>query len=115
MSRLSAAVAALLVGASTLLFPPSAAASIEDCPVRSLCGWTGSNFTGQVTTFNPGVLCANTFPVASVANTYPSIGVQAVLSVYSGPDCTGVRLAVVRPGQSQPFLGQPGFSVSTPS
>jgi hypothetical protein len=114
MRRLRAVFAVLTMGAVTILVAPSAEASLEDCPASSLCGWSGTGFTGPMTTFRPAVLCTNTPPIRSAANTYPGTGIQAILSVYSGPDCTGTPLVVLRGGQSQPFLTQPGLSVSTP-
>jgi hypothetical protein len=86
--------------------------TLASCPVGSLCGWSGSYFTGPMTTFG-GAPCVNSpIPLRSVANTY-GWGWLVVLSVYSGPNCSGTRLGSVGSGQSRPFLPGVGVSVST--
>jgi hypothetical protein len=106
------ALATMLMVATTVVFAPAASAAIEDCPNLGHCGWSDYNFSGQMTTFSPGSGCTNApFPLASVANTFPKFGVQAVFTVFSGSDCTGTRIATVRGEESYSFLAQPGFSV----
>ncbi|WP_407701612.1 hypothetical protein [Thermomonospora amylolytica] len=78
-----------------------------------MCGWSGTSFTGTMTTFSAGAGCLNSpIPLRSVANTY-GFGFMAVMNVYSGPNCTGTLLATVRPGDSVPFLFSWGSSVHT--
>jgi hypothetical protein len=114
-----AAGISLLIGVAALAAPAAAdtpwslAAGIDDCAPNSLCGWEGSNFSGRVTKFPAGAHCVNSpFPLRSVANTYPAIGIPVVMDVFSGPNCTGKLLAVV--GKPVSNLPVPGLSVSTP-
>lgn len=87
-------------------------AALETCPINSLCGWSGSYFTGGMTTFRTGAGCQNS-PVLlrSVANTWPSSGVLAGMHVYSGSGCTGALLGYVRDGASLLPLPTWGLSV----
>lgn len=109
------ALMALAVSASVMVFPSTASASLQDCE-NMVCGWSSHNFTGTLTKYPVGSSCEDSpFPIYSAANGYPrDTGMQIVLGVYSGPDCTGTLLAVLSAGDSQNFLSQPGLSVTTP-
>ncbi|WUH97367.1 hypothetical protein OHR68_28055 [Spirillospora sp. NBC_00431] len=126
LGRVSLAVA---VAASAVVLPASlasatttpatatattVAAGLPGCPETSLCGWSGSSFTGQVTTFPPGGGCLTPpFPLRSAANTWKGggVGIPVVLAVYSGKNCTGMHLASLPRGASAPNLPGEGHSV----
>lgn len=113
-----ATVIVFLAGSAALAPTPVAAApttSLAACPANSLCGWSGTYFTGAMTTFSLAAGCTNApTGLRSVANTWPSgTGVTIVMLVYSGSNCTGAYLGSVGRGQSLPSLPTWGFSVST--
>ncbi|WP_165968908.1 peptidase inhibitor family I36 protein [Actinomadura sp. KC06] len=116
---LGRAALALATAASATVLPASLAsakttAPLPDCPARSLCAWSGTNFTGQVTTFRPGEGCVDTpFPIRSAANTFSGggVGIPVALLVMSGKGCTGEDLVNLQRGQSQPSLPTDGLSV----
>ncbi|MGH3239026.1 MAG: hypothetical protein ACRDNL_01520 [Spirillospora sp.] len=116
LGRVSLAVA---LAASTIMLPASLAsattnAGLPGCPDTSLCGWSGTDFTGKVTTFRPGGGCiAPEFPLRSAANTWQGggAGIPVVLIVYSGEDCTGDLLVSLPRGKSAPVLRGQGLSV----
>ncbi|WP_165975942.1 peptidase inhibitor family I36 protein [Actinomadura rubrisoli] len=115
LSRVSLALSVAASAAVLTMSPASASAAPAGCSANSLCGWSGSNFTGPITTFGAGAGCLNSpIPLRSVANTHPGgVGVPVVLSVYSGQDCSGKPLGSVAGGQSLPSL--PGVGVSVMS
>ncbi|MFI0483749.1 hypothetical protein [Actinomadura sp. 9N215] len=113
---------AAAVAASAVVLPASlasatttttAAAGLPGCPETLLCGWSGTNFTGQVRTFRAGGGCSNAeFPLRSAANTWNGSGpgIPVILVVYSGKDCTGKLLDHLDRGESAPFLPVEGLS-----
>lgn len=113
-SVVKAAVLTVAMAASAAVLGTGPAASAaQACPANSICGWSGTHFTGMMRSFPAGAGCVNS-PLAlrSVANTFPGgVGVQATAHVYAGSGCGGRLLAVVRPGDRVPVLSAPGTSV----
>ncbi|WP_157430585.1 hypothetical protein [Actinomadura macra] len=105
--------AAVVLPSSLASAAPKSISSLEKCPPRSLCGWSGPEFTGKMTTFGVGAGCLNPpFPLRSVANTYGGArGIPIVLGVLTGKDCSGGDLGSVSSGQSLPTLREEGLSV----
>lgn len=111
---LTASIAGAMVLVPASQASAASSAGLPDCPDNSLCGWSGSFFTGKVMTFGWSPPCTNApIPLRSVANTHQgTIGIPIVMAVYSGPNCTGKYLGSVARGQSLPNLPVPGLSVS---
>lgn len=106
----------LVIAASAVALSPGsagAATAPQNCSVNSICGWSGTNFTGRMITFPVGAGCVNSaFPLRSIANTYPGgAGVPVAAAVYSGTNCSGTLVGNVQRGQSIPNLSPAGLSV----
>lgn len=89
-------------------------AALQNCPVNSICGWSGANFTGAMKIFPVGPSCSSSsIPTRSIANTFPAgPGVQVTALVYRGAFCSGTPMANVGGGQRLPSLPYGALSVA---
>lgn len=104
------------LAAETSAATPAETAALQNCPVNSICGWSGTNFTGLMRTFPVGSSCASSpFSLRSIANTFPAgVGIPVRALVYAGAFCSGTPMANVGGGQFVPSLPAGALGVSVP-
>jgi hypothetical protein len=114
---LALASLALAAAASTAVLSASPASAtptgLPGCPENTLCVWTGSDYTGQVSMVRPGGGCADVkTPIRSAANNFKGggPGIPIILVVYSGANCKGEVLTDLQRGEFAPTLPSEGLS-----
>jgi hypothetical protein len=110
----SLGLAAPALAAETNAGRKTQTAALQNCPVNSICGWSGANFTGAMKIFPAGPSCSSSsIPIRSIANTFPAgPGVQVTALVYSGAFCSGTPMASVGGGQRLLSLPYGALSVA---
>jgi hypothetical protein len=116
---LTLAALALAVTASTAVLPAASASATTteppECPDNSLCVWSEQSFQGEMTLVRSGGGCVNPqHPIRSAESTWlPGGGIDVVLDIYSGKDCTGKLIAHLGRGVYWAVL--PGVGLSADS
>ncbi len=95
--RVLTPISALLLGGVSLPAVHAAPAPASQCPREEVCVWSGTNYSGTVTSIQDE--SCDTRPVGSAANDDPDRLQE--LRIYAEPNCTGTEV-VVKSGAVDP-------------